>query len=479
MNAFKPAIGLEVHVQLSTQSKLFCSCPTTFGVQQNTNICEVCTGMPGALPTLNAKAIEYAVKAGLALNCTIHTNSLFSRKNYFYPDLPSGYQVSQHNSVICTSGFLDILIHQEQKRIAIQQIHLENDAGKNIHIPNENKSLIDLNRAGTPLIEIVSKPDMHSSSEAIAYLKKLYDIIMYLKISDGNMEEGSFRCDANVSINKENTQTLGTRTEIKNLNSFRNLQRALDYEIQRQQDVLEDGKTIIQETRLYDSVKNITLPMRTKETAHDYRYFPDPDLLPIQLTQEQIKQWEQELPELPETRRKRFKTQWDLSEQDVETLTSTPALADFFEAAVKYYPKPKRIMHIITDNVLRMLNIHGLSLQETKIKPEAIAELARIIDEDLISIKIAHDIFIDLFETGSMPETYIKEKGLIQISDTSMINAFITEVLAENPKEVQAYKNGKTKLIGFFVGQVMKKMHGQANPTLVNKALSKLLKQDN
>lgn len=475
MTDFQAVIGLEVHVQLATHSKLFCSCPTTFGVAPNVNICEICSGMPGVLPTLNQKAVEYAIKVGFALHCTINNNSIFSRKNYFYPDLPNGYQISQHTLPICQSGYLDIVSESNSKRIHIRQIHLENDAGKNIHSPHENKSFIDLNRAGVPLIEIVSEPDIHSPDEAVTYLKTLHSIITYLGVSDGNMEEGSFRCDANVSLRSNSTARLGTRTEIKNLNSFRSVQRSLEHEILRQQDILEDGGIILQETRLYNSIKDITSSMRNKEKAHDYRYFPDPDLFPIHLTDKQIQQWREDIPELSESRRKRFIEKWGLSLQTAETLTSSRELADFFETAVILYPKPKRIANIITESLLRMLNYYNMTIQQNTMKPEAIAELAKLIDNNLISTKIAHDIFADLFETKTMPEAYIKAKGLAQVSDTTAIAYAVEEVIKEHPNEVESYRKGKTKLISFFVGQVMKKMKGQANPTLVNKELIKSL----
>lgn len=475
MSHFEAVIGLEVHVQLGTKSKLFCSCPTTFGTPPNTNICEICAGMPGALPSLNKLAVEYAVKAGLALHCTINTHSFFSRKNYFYPDLPNGYQISQGTHALCTSGYLDLTIKNNNKRIGIHQIHLENDAGKSIHSPHENKSFIDLNRAGVPLIEIVSKPDINTPSEAVAYLKSLHAIVTYLGISDGNMEEGNFRCDANISLRPYNSKHLGTRTEIKNLNSFRNVQRALEFEINRQQDILEDGKTIIQETRLYNSDKDITTPMRDKETAHDYRYFPDPDLVPIYVAAQEIEKWKGEIPELSDSRQKRFVIEWGLAHQDAEILTSSRELADFFEKAVKLYPQPKKIANLITILLLHMLNEHNITIQQCTMKPEAIAELATIIDEGLISIKIAHDIFEELFSKQLMPKDYVIKHGLTQISDTKTIDTIVVEVLAENPAEVAAYKNGKTKLLSFFMGQVMKKMQGQANPSLVNQALHNIL----
>lgn len=467
---YQAVIGLEVHVHLCTASKLFCSCPTTFGVEPNTNVCEVCSGMPGALPVLNERAVEYATKAGLALNCQINNDSLFARKNYFYPDMPVNYQISQFERPLCEHGWLDIEVEGQKRHIGITRIHMETDAGKNIHSVAEDKSFVDLNRAGVPLIEIVSEPDMRSAAEAVAYLKALHAIVVHLGISDGNMEEGSFRCDANVSIRPQGSIVLGTRTELKNLNSFRHVQRAIDFEIARQEDVLEDGDQVIQETRLYDSDKGITSSMRDKEEAHDYRYFPDPDLMPVHITPEQLETWKKHMPELPAVRRSRFIQEWKLPAQDADILIEDRALADFFEAAVAVYSEPRKIANLMTGCLMHELN-QGVRLADKPFTPQNLAELARIVDKGLISVKIASDIFADLFNTGKSPEDYVKEKGLAQISDTSAIEAAVSAVLQENPAEVESYKGGKTKLIGFFVGQVMRKMKGKANPALVNKVL--------
>lgn len=473
MSAYETVIGLEVHVHLSTRSKLFCSCPTTFGAAPNTNVCEVCAGMPGVLPVLNQTAVEYATKAGLALNCTINNDSVFARKNYFYPDMPINYQISQFERPLCEFGHLDINVNGQSRRIGITRIHMETDAGKNIH--EGEHSYLDLNRASVPLIEIVSEPDMRSPEEAVAYLKALHAIVVYLGITDGNMEEGSFRCDANVSIRPRGTTEFGTRTELKNLNSFRHVQKAIEYEVLRQQDVLEDGDKVIQETRLFDSVKGITMSMRDKEEAHDYRYFPDPDLVPVHITAEQLETWKSELPELPEARRRRFIADWNIPEQDAETLTGDKGMAEFFEAAVAIYPEPRKLSNFMIGPMLRELNQSGKSLAESAMRPEILAELAKIVDNGLISAKIAQDIFGELFANGFMPEAYVREKGLVQVSDSSAIDAVVAEVLAENPAEVEAYRGGKTKLMGFFVGQVMRKMKGKANPALVNEALGRLL----
>ena len=447
MSAYETVIGLEVHVHLCTKSKLFCSCPTTFGVEPNTNVCEVCAGMPGVLPVLNQTAVEYATRAGLALNCTINNDSVFARKNYFYPDMPYNYQISQFERPLCEFGHLDI-----------------NLGGKNIH--EGDHSYLDLNRAAVPLIEIVSEPDMRSAEEAVAYLKALHAIVVYLGITDGNMEEGSFRCDANVSIRPKGAAEFGTRAELKNLNSFRHVQKAIEYEVSRQQDVLEDGDKVIQETRLFDSVKGVTMSMRDKEEAHDYRYFPDPDLVPVHITDEQLESWKASLPELPAQRRRRFMDEWKLPEQDADIITSDRAQADLFEAAVALYNEPRKIANYMTGPMLREINQTGVELKDSALKPEALAELA----------KIAQDIFSELYANGVMPEAYVREKGLVQVSDTSAIDAAVAEVIAENPAEAEAYKGGKTKLISFFVGQVMRKMKGKANPALVNEALGRLLK---
>jgi len=474
MPAYEAVIGLEVHVQLATATKLFCSCPTSFGQAPNSNVCEVCGGMPGALPMLNRQAVHYACLVGLATNCSIHRNSIFARKNYFYPDLPSGYQISQFDLPICEHGHLTVTVDGAEKRIGITRIHMENDAGKNIHAQGENVSYVDLNRAGTPLVEIVSEPDMRSSAEAVAYLKALYGIVTYLGVCDGNMEEGSFRCDANVSIRPVGSTTFGTRTELKNLNSFRNVQRAIDYEIARQQDALADGEEIVQETRLYDATKNITASMRGKEEAHDYRYFPDPDLLPVTITDEEFSRWQQELPELPAARMQRFIAMTGLPEPEAEVLVQSRAMADFFEAAAAK-ADARKVANFILGPLLRELNARSLHVQDCAMTPEALAELVSIVDKGLISAKIANDIFADLMENGAMPEAYVKEKGLVQISDSSALEAAVGKVLADNPAEVEAFRGGKTKLISFFVGQVMRATRGKANPALVNELLAKKL----
>lgn len=477
MAAYEAVIGLEVHVQLATASKLFCSCPTTFGQPANANVCEVCSGMPGALPVPNRQAVHFAALVGLATNCAINTRSIFARKNYFYPDLPSGYQISQFELPICEHGHLEVDVEGRRKRVGITRIHMENDAGKNIHAQGENLSYVDLNRAGTPLVEIVSEPDMRSAAEAVAYLKALHNIVTYLGVCDGNMEEGSFRCDANVSLRPVGTEPFGTRTELKNLNSFRNVQRAIEYEISRQQDVLDDGDKVVQETRLYDAVKNSTASMRSKEEAHDYRYFPDPDILPVDITEEEMTRWRAEMPELPHVRMARFVAMAGLPEAEAEVLVQSKGLADFFEAAAAK-ADPKKVANFVLGSLLRECNARGLSAADPSawaMKPEALAELVRLVDGGTISAKIANDIFGDIFEQGVMPEAYVKEKGLAQISDTSALEAAVDAVIAANPAEVEAYRGGKTKLISFFVGQIMRVTKGKANPALVNELLAKKL----
>ena len=471
---YEMVAGLETHVELKTATKIFCGCSTAFGAEPNTQCCPVCTGMPGSLPVLNRQVVHYAIKAGLAVNCRIASYSKEDRKNYFYPDLPSGYQISQFDLPICEHGHLTVTVDGAEKRIGITRIHMENDAGKNIHPQGENVSYVDLNRAGTPLVEIVSEPDMRSSAEAVAYLKALYGIVTYLGVCDGNMEEGSFRCDANVSIRPVGSTAFGTRTELKNLNSFRNVQRAIDYEIARQQDALADGEEIVQETRLYDATKNITASMRGKEEAHDYRYFPDPDLLPVTITDEEFSRWQQELPELPAARMQRFIAMTGLPEPEAEVLVQSRAMADFFEAAAAK-ADARKVANFILGPLLRELNARSLHVQDCAMTPEALAELVGIVDKGLISAKIANDIFADLMENGAMPEAYVKEKGLVQISDSSALEAAVDKVLADNPAEVEAFRGGKTKLISFFVGQVMRATRGKANPALVNELLAKKL----
>jgi aspartyl-tRNA(Asn)/glutamyl-tRNA(Gln) amidotransferase subunit B len=473
MRDYEVVIGLEVHAQLRTRSKIFCSCSTQFGAGPNENTCPVCTGMPGMLPVLNARAVEYAVKMAMAVDCTVNRRSLFARKNYFYPDLPMGYQISQFELPVAEHGHIVIHTEKGEKRIGITRIHMENDAGKNIHSATDNASYVDLNRAGVPLIEIVSEPDMRSAEEAVAYLKSLRAILVYLGICDGNLEEGSFRCDANVSIRPRGQEEFGTRAELKNMNSFRNIQRAIEYEVERQIDLVEDGEKVVQETRLFDVAKGVTRSMRGKEEAHDYRYFPDPDLLPLIIEEDWMEKWRAELPELPEARCRRFQEGLGLPGYDALVLTAEKEVADYFETALGTYNEPKKISNWVMGEVMRELNDRGVMLDGCKLRPEDLARLVKLVDDGLISGTIAKNVFKELFETGGDPEAHVKAKGLVQISDTSAIEGLVDEVLAENPSEVERYKGGDKKLTGFFVGQVMKKSKGKANPGLVNQLLAK------
>lgn len=476
MRDYEVVIGLEVHAQLKTQSKIFCSCSTQFGTSPNENTCPVCTGMPGTLPVLNARAVEYAVKMAMAVDCRVNKKSIFARKNYFYPDLPMGYQISQFDLPVAEHGHIFIHTDKGEKRIGITRIHMENDAGKNIHSSADNASYVDLNRAGTPLIEIVSEPDMRSAEEAVAYLKSLRAILVYLGICDGNLEEGSFRCDANVSIRPWGQQEFGTRTELKNMNSFRNIQRAIEYEVQRQIDVIEDGEKIVQETRLFDAGKGETRPMRGKEEAHDYRYFPDPDLVPLVIEDAWMEQWRAELPELPKARLKRFCDSLGLPEYDAEVLTAEKEVADYFEAALAAYNEPKKMSNWVMGEVMRELNDRAATLAACQLQPTDLAKLVKLVDDGVISGNIAKTVFKELFEGGGDPEAHVRAKGLVQISDTSAIEGYVDEVIAENPAEVERFKGGDKKLTGFFVGQVMKKSKGKANPGLVNQLLATKLR---
>ncbi len=476
MARYETVIGLEVHAQLKTRSKIFCSCSTQFGAEPNENTCPVCSGMPGVLPVLNRKVVEYAAKMGLAIDCRINAKSVFARKNYFYPDLPKGYQTSQFELPICEHGHVDIVTSGGAKRVGVTRIHMEEDAGKNIHSAHDNKSFVDLNRSCVPLIEIVSEPDMRSAEEAVAYLKALRSILVYLDICDGNMEEGSFRCDANVSIRPFGQEAFGTRAELKNLNSFKHVQKAIEYEVERQIDVVEDGEQVVQETRLYDANKGVTHSMRGKEEAHDYRYFPCPDLVPLVLEDAWLEQWRGELPELPRAREKRFAEQYGLSADAAEVLTSERDLADYFEAALAGFNEPKKLANWIMTDILRELNLKGGRAADLKLTPKGLAALVRLVEEGRISAKSAKDILPELLETGADPEALVKTKGLVQISDTSALAADIDAVLAENPKELADYRAGKTKLMGFFVGQVMRRTKGQGNPAVVNQLLAEKLK---
>ena len=475
MSDYETVIGLEVHAQLKTRSKIFCSCSTQFGNDPNTNTCPICTGMPGVLPVLNKRAVEFAVKMALALDCRVNERSVFARKNYFYPDLPKGYQISQYDQPLAEHGHIKILARNQEKDVGITRIHMEEDAGKSIHSQAEGLSYVDLNRTGVPLIEIVSEPDMRSPEEAAAYLRALRSILRYLDISDGNMEEGSFRCDANVSIRPRGQDGFGTRTEIKNLNSFRNVQKALEYEVSRQIDLLGDKEEVVQETRLFDPDKGTTVSMRGKEEAHDYRYFPDPDLVPLLVDRDWTLRLGKELPELPMARLARFISQYELPHEDSQVLTSERDLADFFEECVNLYQEPKKISNWVMTELLRELNQASMGIKESGFSPGLLAQLVRMVDEGTISNKIAKSIFPEVFASGADPEKLVRDKGLGQISDSGELERVVDEVISENPDEVQKYQQGRKKLMSFFVGQVMKKTGGQANPGLVNELINRKL----
>ncbi|MBI4823363.1 MAG: Asp-tRNA(Asn)/Glu-tRNA(Gln) amidotransferase subunit GatB [Nitrospirae bacterium] len=472
---YESVIGLEVHAQLLTETKIFCGCSTLFGSPPNTQTCPVCIGMPGVLPVLNRKALEFTIKTGLAMSSEISSYSRFARKNYFYPDLPKGYQISQYELPICEGGFIEITTDSEIKRIGITRIHLEEDAGKNIHDPDISFSYVDLNRAGVPLMEIVSEPDIQTPKEAVEYMKKLRTILRYLGVCDGNMEEGSLRCDANVSVRKAGTTSLGVKVEVKNINSFRFVERALEYEIKRQIKLLEEGGSIIQETRLFDPSTGTTQSMRTKEEAHDYRYFPEPDLVPIVEDKELIDRVRAKLPELPDAKRQRFVSVYGLPPYDADLLTSEKALSEWYEEAVKLTSQPKTVSNWVMVELMRLLNEQNLTIEKCPIKPAQLAGMLSLIEAGVISGKIAKTVFEEMFLTGKPAETIVREKGLIQITDVSEIEKSVAEVIEKNPKEVERFKAGEERLIGFFVGQVMKLTKGKANPALVNEILKKLL----
>lgn len=476
---YEMVIGLEVHVQLKTKSKIFCGCSTAFGAAPNTHTCATCQALPGTLPVLNEKAVDLAMKAAMATNCTLNRESRFDRKNYFYPDLPKAYQISQFTFPIAEHGWLEIEVPGEErkKRIGITRIHMEEDAGKTSHDPYRPVSFVDLNRAGTPLIEVVTEPDFSSPQEAISFLRQLHAIVRYLEIGDGNMEEGSFRCDANISLRPKGETKLGTRTELKNLNSFRFIEKALFHEAARHEAILRDGGSLVQETRLWDSVKNKSFSMRGKEEAHDYRYFPDPDLVPLVLDEAWIERVKAEIPELPETRKNRFVESLGLKVEDAVTLTSSRQLADYFEECLSLGGNVRRSASWVLVQLLGLLNAKGLDVENSPVSAENLGKLVALLEKGDINDAIAKSVFEEMAETGRTAEEIITEKGLSQVSDTSELEKMVRLVLEENPNEVAAYKAGKTKLMAFFMGKIMKASKGQANPKAVTEILENLLKE--
>jgi aspartyl-tRNA(Asn)/glutamyl-tRNA(Gln) amidotransferase subunit B len=475
---YEPVIGLEVHVQLATHTKIFCGCPTSFGAPPNTNVCPVCLGLPGALPVLSRQAVELAIEAGLALNCRVNSRSIFARKNYFYPDLPKGYQISQYDQPVAEHGWVDIEVNGERKRIGVTRVHMEDDAGKSIHDgfkDSDRYSYIDLNRSGTPLIEIVSEPEMHSSDEAHAYLTELKQVLQYISVSTCDMEKGHLRCDANVSVRLKGAEKLGTKAEVKNLNSFRFLKMAVDQEIERQVGILESGGRVMQETRLFNVDTGETVSMRSKEHAHDYRYFPEPDLVPLRIGDAWLSRIRAAMPELPAARRARFIEAYGLREYDAEVLTATRELGDYFEQAVQSAGDPRAAAHWVMGDLAAALKEAGKDISESPVSAENLGRLVALIAEGKISGKLAKEIFPKMFAGSEPPEAIIEREGLAQISDEGALGKIVDEVIAANPKQVEQYRGGKTTVIGFFKGQVMKASRGQANPTTLDKLLRERL----
>ncbi len=473
-NRFEAVIGLEVHAQVLTKSKMFCSCANAFGTEVNTQICPVCSGQPGSLPVINQAAIELGIRAALALNLKIHSESVFARKNYFYPDLPKGYQISQYERPYSTGGKIEVILKTgETKWIGITRIHFEEDAGKSIH--GEGGTLVNLNRAGVPLIEIVSEPDMRNSHEAGQYLRALHSVLRFGDICDGNMDQGSFRCDANISVRPVGQQKFGTKVELKNINSFRFVEKAIDYEIERQIDCIDHGKPIVQETRSWNSAKGVTETMRAKEQAHDYRYFPEPDLPPLVIPQTWIDKVAAEMPEMPAAKRGRFRADYGLGDYDAGVLTSTKELAKFYEDTAAKSGNPKATANWVMNELLGRLNAAGKEIEDSPVSVENLAQLIQSVETGKISGKIAKTVFEEMFAEGGDPESIIKAKGLVQISDPAAIEAIVKKIVAANPQQAADYRAGKVKLLGFFVGQAMKETKGQANPALLNDLVKKVL----
>lgn len=476
---YEAVIGLEVHTELQTKTKIFCSCRTSFGADPNTNVCPVCLGLPGVLPVLNKKVLEYAVRAGLALNCEISRFSKFDRKNYYYPDLPKNFQTSQFDLPICEHGYLDVEVEGEKRRIRITRAHMEEDAGKLVHhgtsITDSDYSLVDYNRTGTPLLEIVSEPDMRSAKEAVAYMEKMRAILQYVGISDCRMEEGSLRCDANVSVRPVGQKELGTKTEIKNINSFKGVERAIEYEAMRQAELLEDGGKVVQETRTWDEKEGVTKSMRTKEEANDYRYFPEPDLVPFTVSDEYIENIRKSLPELPDARKERYMKEFGLSSEDAVFMTNDKATADYFEAAVDAGADPKACVNWLMGEFASQLSTDGIEIAKAPVSAENLAALLNLISKGTISGKIAKKVFATMWKEGGNPEEIVKAQGLVQISDTAELSKLVDEVVGKNPKAVEDFKAGKKKAVGALVGQIMKATKGKANPRVINELLNKKL----
>ena len=476
---YEAVIGLEIHCELKTKTKIFCGCATGFGAEQNTHVCPVCLGLPGVLPTVNKRVVEFGIKAGLATNCTINKYSKFDRKNYYYPDLPKNWQTSQYDLPIAEHGWVDIDVDGEKKRIRLTRIHREEDAGKLVHsgttIKDSATSNVDYNRTGVPLLEIVSEPDLRSAEEARAYMEKIKAIMEYIDVSNCRMEEGNLRADINVSLRPVGTKELGTRTEMKNINSFKNLEDAINYEIERQEEVLEDGGHVVQETRTFDPARGITLSMRSKENAHDYRYMPEPDLPPIVTSEETIEKYRSELPELPDARRARLEKEYGLSDYDAGIITSSRAMAEYFDAVVATGADPKLAANWIMGDLSKNLNEDGIDITKSPVSAERLGKMIGLIMKDTISGKIAKKVFKEMWTNEDEPEKIVKDKGLVQITDTGAIEAAVDAAIAANPKAVEEYKGGKKKAIGALVGQVMKATRGKANPQMVNKMLAEKL----
>ncbi|MFC4100905.1 Asp-tRNA(Asn)/Glu-tRNA(Gln) amidotransferase subunit GatB [Paenibacillus xanthanilyticus] len=476
-NKYETVVGLEVHVELHTKSKIFCGCSTSFGAPPNTHTCPICLGHPGVLPVLNKQAVEYAMKAAMALNCTVADVSKFDRKNYFYPDSPKAYQISQYDQPIGENGYIDIEVNGQTKRIGITRLHLEEDAGKLSHVDGGYASLVDFNRVGTPLVEIVSEPDIRTPEEAKAYLEKLRAIMLYCDVSDVKMEEGSMRCDANISLRPYGQEKFGTRAELKNMNSFRGVVRGLEYEQMRQADILDSGGEVVQETRRFDDTQGKTFSMRGKEEAHDYRYFPDPDLVVMHIDAEWKERVRASIPELPDARKARYTSEFGLPAYDAEVITTSKKLADFFEESLQYTKDAKQVSNWMMGELLGYLNANNLELDDVKITGQGLGEMIGLLEKGTINGKIAKTVFKSMLESGKLPQQIVEEQGLVQISDEGAVKAIVDEIVEANPQSVADFKAGKDKAIGFLVGQVMKASKGKANPALANKLLLERLSQ--